>query len=49
MRHSQCRIKLGRNTSHRALLRNLTTSVRTRNRVVTTVAKARPCVLMLKR
>jgi large subunit ribosomal protein L17 len=42
MRHRNAGYKLGRNTSHRAaLLRNLTTSVLTEDRVVTTVAKAK--------
>jgi large subunit ribosomal protein L17 len=42
MRHRNAGFKLGRNTSHRnALLRNLTTSVLTEDRVETTVAKAK--------
>ncbi|MGA7256123.1 MAG: 50S ribosomal protein L17 [Terracidiphilus sp.] len=42
MRHRNAGFKLGRNTSHRrALLRNLVTSVIERDRVETTVAKAK--------
>jgi len=42
MRHRNAGFKLGRNTSHRrALLRNLVTSVLERDRVETTVAKAK--------
>ena len=42
MRHRNAGFKLGRNTSHRrALLRNLVTSVIERDRVETTVVKAK--------
>ena len=42
MRHRNAGFKLGRNTSHRrALLRNLVTSVLEKDRVETTVAKAK--------
>ncbi|MBI2818226.1 MAG: 50S ribosomal protein L17 [Acidobacteria bacterium] len=42
MRHRNAGVKLGRNTSHRkALLRNLVTSLIERERIVTTVAKAK--------
>ena len=42
MRHRNAGVKLGRNTSHRrALLRNLVTSLIERERIVTTVPKAK--------
>ncbi len=42
MRHAKGGYKLGRNTAHRrALLRNLSASVIEKNRVVTTLAKAK--------